>query len=133
MSRPFSSFCGQGDALFLNLCGLKTYFVGFPQGHTLESTLKAVHGTNLDVEVHDAVLVHVFQALTGLAHVVDHLRLRHLVVFMGDAVKQLPSRQAAKWTERSVSQQSMHNVMGQLSQTGSSHLERLAWGLMTKP
>ena len=37
--RLFFSFCGQGDALFFNLSGLKTYFAGFPQGRMLESTL----------------------------------------------------------------------------------------------
>ena len=49
--------------------------------------------------MHNAVLVHVFQSLACLTHVVDHLRLRHLVVLCSNAVKQLPSRKAGKWIE----------------------------------
>ena len=35
----FIGTCSIDCWLFLNLCGLKTYFVGFPQGRKLESTL----------------------------------------------------------------------------------------------
>ena len=49
--------------------------------------------TYLDVEMDDAVLVHVFESLAHLPHVIDDLCLRHFVILSCDSVEQLPSRQ----------------------------------------
>jgi len=46
--------------------------------------------------MNDVLLMHVLQSLADLAHVVDHLGLRHLVILVGDLVEQLATRQTEK-------------------------------------
>ena len=60
--------------------------------HTLTAGTR-LPGSHLDIQMDDAVFVHVFQPLTDLPHVIDHLRLRHLVILGSDPVEQLSSRQ----------------------------------------
>ena len=52
----------------------------------------------LDVEVHDVLLVHMLQSVADLSYVADHLGLGHLVVLVGDLIKQLAPGQTGKHT-----------------------------------
>lgn len=46
--------------------------------------------------MYDVSLVHVFDPLADLPHVVDDLSLAHGVALGGDPLEQLPARQAGK-------------------------------------
>jgi len=50
--------------------------------------------SDLDVEVDNVLFVHVLKSVADLPHVANHFRLGHLVVFVGNLVKQLSARQA---------------------------------------
>lgn len=69
---------------------------------SVAGTLLKDDGGNTLTQVNDVLLMHVFDGFTYLAHVVDHLCLRHGVALCCDALKQLTTREAE--TERDITQ-----------------------------
>ena len=47
----------------------------------------SINDTDLDVEMYDAVFVHISESVTDLSHVVDNFGLRHLVILRSYSVE----------------------------------------------
>lgn len=55
-----------------------------------------VQGAIILTQMNNVLLMHVFNTLTDLPHVVNDLSLRHNIALSCDPLKQLASRQAAR-------------------------------------